>query len=378
MKILIVITKSEIGGAQVFVLNLARSLQKLGYEVVIGAGEGNYLFEELRKNNVPSLFLHSLKRNFSLFNSIYFLYEFYLLLKNKKYDIVHMNSSNALLGAIVAYFIPKRPKLVFTMHGLSLLDKNHKGNYFIKLMTRIYFKVLLGIIDEIVFVSKHNYEQCLEMNIVKSAEVIYNGIDGNELHYFDFATARKFLSTKCNHELSNTFLIGSTGRLVYQKNYEYLINSFSFIKKKIPEAKVVIIGDGLNNDEYCREIKKLGYENDFFFVGEIKDSYQYIKAFDVFALPSRFEGLSISLIEAIYAEIPILTTNVGGNPEVVGNNARQLFNLSEPEDFIIKLIGIRNNKRYYENFNASLKSQFSLHDMVRRYVELYELLNKKG
>ena len=127
MKILLVITKSEIGGAQVFVLNLARALQQAGLYVEVAAGEGNFLFEELQKHNISYHYLNSLKRDFSVLNSFYFIFDLHRLLKRNNYDIVHLNSSNTLFGAISTYLLKKKPRTLFTFHGLSLLDKNYKS-----------------------------------------------------------------------------------------------------------------------------------------------------------------------------------------------------------------------------------------------------------
>ncbi|MCX6173170.1 MAG: glycosyltransferase [Ignavibacteriales bacterium] len=376
MKILLVITKSEIGGAQVFLLNLARSLKKMGCDVEVAAGDGNYLPSELEKNNITFHYLNSLKRNFSVLNSFYFIYDLYRLLQVNSYDIIHLNSSNTLIGAISSFFLKKRPKAIFTFHGLSFIDKNFKTNSFIKVLAKVYFKILLKAVNKTVFVSNINYIESKEARIVKSAEVIYNGLDEIQMHYLTEKDARSYFSNKCNLDLSNEFLIGSTGRLAYQKNYEFLIENYSSIKKKIPNAKVIIIGDGPDYEKYKAQILKLEIQNEFFMIGAIKDSYQYIKAFDVFTLPSRYEGLSISLIEAIFAEIPILASNVGGNPENVDHCEEQLFDLYDINDYINKLENIRRKKEFFKNYNIALKSKFSLNKMVQSYLNLYQSLIK--
>ncbi len=84
MKILLVITKSEIGGAQTFVLNIARALNKIGYNVEVAAGAGDYLLEELKKNNITFHYLNSLKRDFSIISSINFIFSLRKLLNFKQ------------------------------------------------------------------------------------------------------------------------------------------------------------------------------------------------------------------------------------------------------------------------------------------------------
>lgn len=371
MKILYVITKSDIGGAQVFVLNLARAFQKNGDEVEVVAGDGDFLFSELDKDNIKYYYLNSLKRNFSVFNALYFVFQLRNLLKSKKYDVVHLNSSNTLIGAAASLFLKNKPKNVFTFHGLSFIDKNFNPNFIIKYLAKFYFKIFLKAVDEIIFECQMNYDELAGEGMFKNARIIYNGLNPEELEFLNPDEARKFLSDKCGTDLENNFIIGSTGRLAYQKNYEFLINNFHLIKEKIPDAKVLIIGDGQDYDEYKRMIKERGIEMDFYLLGEIKNSHRFINGFDLFTLTSRYEGVAISLIEAIYSNTPVLVSNVGGNPDVVGGDSNQLFELDNFEEYLEKLLKIRHERKMIIEHNASLRVDFSLSKMVNNYKEVY-------
>jgi len=378
MKILLVITKAEIGGAQVFVLNLARSLHRLGHKVEVAAGNGNYLPEELDREGIPFYHLKSLKRDVSIIESFLFIFDILKLLKKHKYDIVHLNSSNTLISALPARFVKNNPKIIFTFHGLSLLDKNYEINAIAKFFTKLYFKFFLNFVDRSVFVSELNSIESQEENLIKDGSVILNGLDEQKLGFLQAAEARKFFAEKTKIDLTNSFLIGSTGRLAYQKNYEFLITNFCEIQNKIPNAKVIIIGDGPNKKSFQDRIAKLGIEKDFFLLGAIKDSSQYIKAFDLFTLPSRYEGLSISLIEAVLAGIPILASDVGGNSEILGVDSNQLFILNDIDDYIEKLLLIKNNSKFYRETNARIKTKFALDKMVKKYFDVYrDSLNEK-
>ncbi len=379
MKILIVITKSEIGGAQVFVLNLVRELINRGFDVEVAAGEGNYLTEELAKLKVTFHYLHSLKRNISLFSHVSFSLDFYRLIKKRKYDLIHLNSSNTLMAVLPVKMINPAPKVLFTFHGLSLLDKDAGANPILKFFAAVYFKFFLRIVDETVFVSQVNYEESIENHTVNHGAVIYNGLDPARLNYLNKSEARKYFSQLCNYDFSDSFVLGSTGRIAYQKNYEFLIANFDEIKKKISNIKIIIIGEGPNLVPFKSLVKEKGFENDIYFVGPIKDSYKYVNAFDVFTLPSRYEGLSISLIEALFAEIPILATDVGGNFEIVGKGSDQLFQLNNITDFIHKLNLIISNKESIIVSNRKMQKDFNLQYMVEKYIGLYnKLVSKKS
>ncbi|MGK9477436.1 glycosyltransferase [Melioribacter sp. OK-6-Me] len=377
MKVLLVITKSEIGGAQVFVLNLAKELKKKGVDVTVAAGEGGYLFDELEKHNIQYYYLKSLKRDVNLFNALYFVCDIYRLLKKYKFQIIHLNSTNTLLSTISTFFLKYKPKIVFTFHGLSLLDKNYQSHRIFKFITKYYFKALSGLLDASVFVSEINFKEAIRYKIVSSGEVIYNGLAEEEMEYLSKKQAIEFFSKLCKYNFDGCFIIGSTGRLSYQKNYDFLIDNFAIVKKYIPTLKIIIIGDGPFGAQYKKKIENMGFEKDFFLVGAIKESYKYIKAFDLFVLPSRYEGLSISLLEALFAGLPILTTDVGGNPEIINNDFRQLYKLNNLNEFMEKLLFIKENKEEIIRYNLSLKSKFGLNVMTEKYMNIYKrLLNQ--
>ncbi len=372
MKILLVVTKSDIGGAQVFVLNLARAFKELNCEIEVAAGEGSFLFNELKKYDINYYYLQSLKRDLNLFNAIYFVCELRKLIKLNKYNIIHLNSSNTLIGGISTFMLKNKPKTFFTFHGLSFIDRNYNPSYILKFLAKIYYRFLLKSVNKIIFECKSNLQEVIDAGMIDDAPVIYNGIDGQDLHFKSRAEVRSYFSQICKSNFDNSFLIGSTGRLIYQKNFEFLISIFPNIKKIIPNAKLIIIGEGPDRRKYYRMISESELPNDIFLIGELKNSYQYMKGFDLFTLASRYEGVSISLIEAIYANVPILATKVGGNVDIVDNDERQLFTLDNREEYIQKLNFIKLNGNTIIQNHIKMKEIFSLKNMVNNYKQLFE------
>ncbi|KAF0152673.1 MAG: Uncharacterized protein FD143_989 [Ignavibacteria bacterium] len=376
MKILLVITKSEIGGAQVFLLNLAKMLKEFGYQVEVAGGEGDYLKDELNRLGIKFHYIKSLKRNVSVFNHLTFSFDLYNLLAKNLYDIVHLNSSNTLMGIFAIKFLSHKPKTVFTFHGLSLVDKDSGANKYLKFFAYLYFKYFLKFVERTVFVSEINYSEAIKDKIVKDGSVIYNGLNLAQGDFYDKDISRSYFSNLLNYDFSDCFMLGSTGRLAYQKNYEFLIENFNLIKKLFPPAKLIIIGEGPNRELYDSQINKYGLEKDIFLVGALKESYKYIKSFDVFVLPSRYEGLSISIIEALFAGIPILATDVGGNSEIVDKNSNQLYKLNDVEDFLENLKWITQNSVSIIENNNNRKSSFDSLEMVKQYEAIYKSLLK--
>ncbi|MBN2854212.1 glycosyltransferase [Patescibacteria group bacterium] len=395
MKILIVITKSEMGGAQVFALNLARELKALGQEVVVGGGPGDFLPKELKKLGLSFYRFKNLKRGFSLLHNLLFLRELKKYVNLENFEAVHLNSTNALLGAWPLRYLQKKngakkPKIIFSVHGLSLIDSGHEARALIKKFYRFFFKLAFEKLDEIVFVSRLNKDFALRTNLIKTssekkASLIYNGLDICQHYFISREIARKFLEKVLQEKLgsfeggeifgSNSFIYGSIGRLAYPKNYEFLITNHREVLKFNPRAYLIIIGEGPERGKYESLIKTYGLEKSVFLLGEINGASHYLQAFDLFVLPSVFEGLSLSLIEAKISGISVLASRVGGNEEVLGEAF--CFNLNDSLAYldkvkeVIEKVALEPENSLREGGEESSSSKFSARKMAEKYLELY-------
>jgi len=375
MRILLVITRGEIGGAQVAILNLGRALKNMGQVVIVGSNDERYLNDELMQYKIPAIQFKWLKRTYNPFAIIMFIIELNKYIKEYKFDVVHLNSSNVLFGAVGINLFRKKTNIIFTFHGLSILDDNYELPKLLKKAYCYLFKILLLFVNKPVFVSKGNLDDALKLKIVKKGDVIYNGLEPRELSFISSEDARFYLQKIIGKDLNDKFLIGSIGRLAYPKNYEFLIKVFSEILKIRNNACCIIIGDGPEKQKYLNLVKASGLENHFYLIGGIKDAYKYLKAFDLFVLPSRYEGLSITLLEALFAQVPIITTRVGGNPEVLDYFDHQLYSLDNRDEFLkkIKLIiedkSLRGDIIRREKINAK---KYLLDTNVKKYLEIYK------
>ena len=226
MNILIVITKGDSGGAQMSVLNLARELRGRQHQVVVGLGTGDFLPDELDKEKIAYHRFKYLKRTKNPFANLLFAFEMKKFLKNKDLDIVHFNSSNALFGALGVKMFDKRLKTVFTFRGMSMLDEHHEMHPIFKKLYFLFFKFFLKFIDKPVFVSRENMTKAREAGLVEKGEMVYNGLNPHKIHFYEKEQAIKLLEQFGVFLDEKDYIIGSIGRLVYVKNYEFLINVY--------------------------------------------------------------------------------------------------------------------------------------------------------
>ena len=136
-------------------------------------------------------------------------------------------------------------------------------------------------------------------------EVISNGID---VEHFRFQPETR---NKIRQELGleSRFVIGHVGRFFPEKNHAYLIRVFSALKKQMPDAALVLIGIGYLQESVMTMVRELGLEKDVLFLGLQKDPAPYYQAMDVFVLPSLYEGLPLTGVEAQSAGLPCLFTD---------------------------------------------------------------------
>lgn len=209
--------------------------------------------------------------------------------------------------------------------------------------------------------------------------VLPNAIDHHyvESKQVSQAEARAFLGLS-----PGDFVFGALGRLVPKKGHLSLIRAFKQLTTQYPNVKCVIIGDGRLESDLHAEIQSLGLESKVKILGYVPQAFAYVKAFDIFMMPSLDEGFGIALLEAMAAKLPIIATEVGGIPEVMGTShlieAGHVDNLTQA--MIEKMEwseqerreeGQRHYKRLCEHFTSGVY-QIRLLKLLSRVEKVYE------
>ena len=129
---------------------------------------------------------------------------------------------------------------------------------------------------------------------------------------------------RCEYNIANKFVIGNVARFSYQKNHEFLINIFAQVKKIRTDAVLMLIGRGELEDTVKEQVEALGLSDSVIFMGVRNDVPDLVNAMDVFALPSRFEGLPVTLVEI----------QANGLPAVISENVTKEMTISKDFTFI--------------------------------------------
>ena len=378
MRILLVVTKGDLGGAQKRVLNLATRFQDKGHDVTVGIGSfGDWLPAQLRAEGINFTRFSNLSRA-NPFKIIGWLFSFYQFLQNNDFDVIHLNSSSALAGTLPAYFadVPS----VFTFRGLSIISPNYPAIAPLKAFYWLAFRVLIPFLDVGVFQCEHDWSTADDRGLVPPNSVVVRpGIDPDSIGYRGRHEARQRLQDMLDKDLVNTKLIGSIGRLSPQKNYGFLLKAFKEVHKNHEDARLVLIGDGELREKLEKKAEALEIGSVAYFAGEVTGAARLLKAFDIFVLPSLYEGVSMTLTEAVHAGVPILASDVGGNRETVCDNDDGLFSLEDNElaDTLSNLLA---DKQAREEATATAGCQKSLllENSVDSYCKLYESVSSNS
>jgi len=315
-KILYVITKSNWGGAQRYVYDLATSMPKSGYEVTVALGGNGVLARKLKDAKIRVVNIPHLERDVKFLSDVKVLFGLVRLFVYEKPHIVHLNSSK--IGGLGAFAgrITRVPKIIFTAHGWAF---NEPRGILSRNLIKLLSWMTLVFSHKIITVSKKDYSQAIKMPAAKDkVSLVHNGVKiGKPM---DRDKARETLLGKKSAKLSDHRWVGTIAELTKNKGLEYSIKAFAEKEghsSQDDKTVYVIIGNGEDKYRLTNLIKQLGLTKKVFLVVYEEGASTLLKAFDVFLLPSLKEGLPYVLLESGSIGLPTIATNVGGIPEII-------------------------------------------------------------
>lgn len=183
---------------------------------------------------------------------------------------------------------------------------------------------------------------------------------------------------------AQSFLVGIVARVTPQKGHSYLLSAFSRLLRDLPDARLMIVGRGDSTatlDEVHRQVAELRLENNVIFTGQRSDAYDLMAAFDVFALPSLWEGFGMVLLEASSLQVPIIASNVSAIPEVVGQDGGILTPPGDVDALYTALRSIHDDlpdwkQRAYQH-KERMQERFSLQKLVFGTQDVYKSVLKQ-
>lgn len=375
MKVLLVITKGTWGGATKYVYDMARSLQKSGISVAVAYGPKGDLTEKLEKLSIPQYQIDGLERDLGFFKELRAYKGILSVIDDFEPDIVHVNSSKGGISALAARL--KRKKVVFTSHGWAF---NERRNIFVKLIFKsIYFFTIL-LSHKTILVSEALRKPIRSRPLQKKISVILNGVE--LLSPLTKEEAREKLSnidSTLKKVLDKKWLF-TIAELHDSKGIDVMLSALTTLRDEMDELPhYIVLGEGEEQWRLEQLVASYDLEKNVHFLGFVEQASQYIKAADIFILPSRTEALGYVLIEAGMAEVPIIASRVGGIPEIIEHNKNGL--LVPSEGGVMFAFAISNlladtafQNKLGEALHKTILDTFSLDTMVSKTKDVYTTL----
>jgi glycosyltransferase involved in cell wall biosynthesis len=313
LRIVHVVDSLEFGGLERVVADLARAQLAAGHQVsVFSLNDTGGLKGELRQAGIPVVEGH--KRAGPDLGVLKALRR---CARAVEADVVHAHNfvpnyhaAAALLG------LGRPPVLVCTCHDMGMRLSNRK--------LRTLFAMSLTRTAKVAMVGQQVYDQYLRTGLVKKDQVVMvrNGIP---LERFALTPERRASARAALGLAAGDRVVGCVGRLAALKNHARMIDVMPALLREHPGLKLVIVGEGPMQDALETQVRQLGLGDNVMLAGQRSDVADLLPAFDVFALPSQTEGLSIALLEACATSLAVVATRVGGNPEIISDGQTGLL-----------------------------------------------------
>ncbi|HHS14110.1 MAG TPA: glycosyltransferase [bacterium] len=236
------------------------------------------------------------------------------------------------------------------------------------------YRIAVRFIDCVISVSHSTARFLVEKRRVprSKVKVIQYGVDLRQFYPTDGMDVRRELGINKDQPV-----IGMVGLFRPQKGHAYLIQAARELVCHMPGLKIILVGSGPMQKQVQEKIDRAGLNNTFILTGKREDVNRYLGAFDIFTLPSLFEGLPNVILEAMAASKPVVATWVDGSKELVVDKETGL--LVAPRDIdglTMALLDLLKNpekaRRMGRNGRRRVEERFSLRLQMERFQSLYK------
>ena len=327
LRIVHVVDSLEVGGLERVVADLAHAQQAAGdWTSVFSLDDTEGLKAELSKAGIDVVEGHNRPGP-----DLRLVMAIRRWVRRNEIDVVHAHnfvpnyySAAALLG------LGRPPVQVCTCHDMGTRLAERK--------LRLLFKASLARTARVAMVGQQVYDRYVEGGLVKRdrAFTVRNGVP---VERFAPTPARRGQARAALGLSATDVVLGCVGRMVPLKNHSRVIEVMPSLLAEHPALRLVIVGDGPQRPALQEQVEQLGLLGQVILAGQRSDVSDLLPAFDVFALPSQTEGLSIALLEACATGLAVVATRVGGNPEIIQDGQTGILIAVDDNDGLRDAIG---------------------------------------
>ncbi len=363
LRILHLIETSNPGGAETMMVNLAANLDRDRFTSHACLVKHGWLEQKLDEAKIPVTVLPLTGGT-----RWRFAWRLAQLARRRRYDVLHSHEFTMNAYVFAAGLLARKPT-VATVHGnLEYVAAHWRRRWFYQLLTRfggpmaaVSRETRRRLVEELGLPAKH-------------MRVIANGVELPDGPH-DAAEIRRWRRDFGLPE--EGAIVAMVGRLQHVKGHDVMLAALPLLKAEGRAVKLAIVGQGERREALVAQMHRLGLDEDVIFVGYRENVGARLEAFDVIAAPSRYEGLSLAVIEAMAARRPVVATRVGGNPEAIEDGLSGLLVPPEDPAALAAACGrLLDDPAFAARLGAAarerVENEFSKARMVADYQRLYE------
>ncbi len=350
-------------GTEIATYYIATYFAARGHDVHVMTGSGAGLVGKSQENGFNIYRIHYPKVR--LFGGIVYWARNLFLIRQIDPEIILCQSMFSGLGGLFS-------KICF---GKSYVVWGQGSDIYLPTtLMRIFAKIILRNADASIALTE-DMKREMENVSHKSVYVIPNGIQVDEFENLFKDKIRNDLKIE-----KDQMIILFVGRLHPIKGLKYLLDAFKSVIEAGFHVALVIVGDGEERAHLQRITADLNLQQQVYFIGGVDKSLvpEYMAGADIFVLPSLSEGFGIVLLEAMASGLPIITTNVGGIPEVIDDNVNGFIvepkNPSQLAQKLVKLLSEPELRSEIANNNIKKAKQYDWHQVIYRIEYVFNLI----
>ncbi|MGG0413135.1 glycosyltransferase family 4 protein [Peribacillus simplex] len=353
MSIAMIIPSLETGGAESMAYQLAKKLDKNKFNlhfICLSSRKETFFEKELYKSGVNITYMDK-----GLGVDIKVFFQIWKILNQKKIGLVHTHLGACLY--VFPWIFSHKIKLIHTIHSTPLKELPYLHRFILKILYKIRKAVPIAISD----------------NIKKQTSVLYGLKNETIPVIYNPVQIDQFNSESSNKDYK-TLTFVCVARLTKPKNHSMLLRAFSKVNQKYQNTKLLIVGDGELREELEKETNFLKLTNCVKFLGKVDNIPYILSESDVFVLSSYYEGLPMTILEAMAAKLPIIATNVGGVPDIVKENGI-LVRSEDVECFanaMAKLCDDKLLRHKMGKISYEIVKGYDLNIITKQYEKIYE------
>ena len=383
MKIVHIITRLILGGAQENTLITCKGLAARGHDITLITGpafgpEGQ-LFEQTKNQKYKTIIVDKLRRQISPVLDIAAYREIKRLLEKIRPDIVHTHSAKAgILGRFAAYQLRNWPKIVHSVHGLAFHEYQNK------LLNKFYIaveKAAAKKTDAFISVADAMTQKSLAAGIGRAEQYItaYSAIEEDD--FLNPISEQKRGQFRKKYDIPDDAIVLVTiARLFHLKGHKYIIESAKELAERFDNCIWLFVGDGILKDQLQRQIAAYGLSDKFRFTGllPVQQMPLVIQSSDILVHCSLREGLARVLPQALLCGKAVISFDIDGAAEVVNPDTGRLIEPQNVEQLTDACAELLANTKLRTELGKSgrefVKEKFAPEVMVDKIEQLYQRL----